>query len=58
MRLRRRKFHITVHLQSGDHPVVLGFGYFAAEATAEEAKQLALGIADAADRLHRGGGRC
>lgn len=56
MRLRRRNFHIRVGLQTGEFPFLLGLGFCTIEATAEEARHLAVDIADTLDQLHRGGG--
>jgi hypothetical protein len=58
MRLRRRKFHVRVELQTGEYPVLLGFGFCTIEATADEARQLAMDIADAIATLQESGGSC
>jgi hypothetical protein len=57
MRLRRRRFHARVGLQTGEYPVLIGLGFCTMEATPNEARQLAMDIADTLDQLHRGGGR-
>lgn len=57
MRMRRRNFHATVALQFGDLPVLVCFSPgMTFEMKPDEARQLALDIADALDQLHNGGG--
>lgn len=58
MRLRRRRFHARVGLQTGEYPVLLGLGFCTIEATADEARQLAMDIADAIATLQESGGPC
>jgi hypothetical protein len=58
MRLRRRRFQATVSVnhEGAPFPIVLGFGpQISFEAGIEEARQLAMDIADAIEELHRGG---
>jgi hypothetical protein len=59
MRLRKREFRVKVHLQAGERPILLGLGFCTIEATAEEARQLAINLADALVRLQDSGlGEC
>jgi hypothetical protein len=59
MRLRRRDFRVTVNLQAGERPVIIGmWPGFTLEASLDDARRLALDLADAIEQLHRGGGRC
>lgn len=58
MRLRGRRFHARVELQVGEYPVLLGLGFCTIEATADEARQLAVDIADAITKLQESGGSC
>ena len=56
MRLRRRNFRVQVALQTGEHPILLGFGFCTIESSADDARQLALDLAAALEQLqHRGG---
>lgn len=57
MRLRRRpKFCARVRVQPGDNPILIGLGFCTIEASVEEARQLALDLADAIGQLQNGGG--
>lgn len=58
MRLRRRRFEPRVQLQAGAFPVLIGMGWCTLEATADEARQLAVDLVDALDTLANGGGQC
>ena len=58
MRLRGRRFHARVGLPVGEYPVLLGLGFCTIEATADEARQLAVDIADAITKLQESGGSC
>ncbi len=40
MRLRRRKCHVTVAVQRGPLPILIGFGFATFEATVDEAREL------------------
>jgi hypothetical protein len=55
MRLRRRRFHARVGLQTGEYPVLIGLGFCTLEATPDEARQFAMDIADTLEELRRGG---
>lgn len=57
MRIRRRKFHATVTVQPwGDAPIIIGLGVISLEGSLEEARRLALDLADAIETAQRGGG--
>ena len=54
MRLRRKRFHATVTVQAGDWPILLGFGpAINLEATADEARALAVSLCDAIEAAQR-----
>jgi hypothetical protein len=53
MRLRRRSFHASVRVQSGHAPILVHLGLVSFEASVEEARQLALDLADAVEAAER-----
>jgi hypothetical protein len=59
MRLRRRDFRVTVNLQASERPVIIGmWPGFTLEASLDDARQLALDLADVIEQARHGGGQC
>jgi hypothetical protein len=57
VRLRRRKFHAKVILQTSELPVLICLGPgLTFEMTADEARRLAWDLADALEQIQRRGG--
>lgn len=55
MKVRGRRCRVTVALHPGDWPVILTFGPATVfEATADEARALAIDICDALEAIQRG----
>lgn len=58
MRLRRRTFEPRIKLQSGEFPIVVGLGFCSFESSIDEARKLALDLAEAIENFQNGGGMC
>jgi hypothetical protein len=55
MRLRGRRIRVTVAVQGGDRPIIIGFGpAFTFEASIDEARAFALELVDAIEQARRG----
>jgi hypothetical protein len=54
VRLRKQSFTARVSAQTGDHPIVIGYGMCTFEATIDEARALVMDIADAIVLIHEG----